>query len=103
MKKIYKFEKTFGRGGKLCGLFLAEETDVAKVLGQNVHLGEVLGKHSDVDVTVDDSTLKMVSEDPAIIAFVTDQLGGGFGTNPIERHLEWMRELEAENAQETAE
>lgn len=88
MLKVYKYAQYFGRMGSLSGVFIAEDTDVAKVRGKRVYLGEVLGKHSEVSATVDDKTLTMVSEDPAIVAFFGEHLGGGTGTNPIAAYLE---------------
>ena len=90
--KVYTFKADCGRMGALSGLFLAEETDVARTLGQTVHFGEVLGKHSDIDVDVDAGMVKMVSDDPAIIAFVAEHLGGGIGTNPVAYYLDYLRD-----------
>jgi hypothetical protein len=96
VKKVYKFEKACGRMGALSGLFLAEEAEVARTLGQVVHLGDVLGKHSDINVIVDAGVLKMVSDDPVVIAFVAEHLGGGIGINPVAYHLNYLRNTELE-------
>jgi hypothetical protein len=83
MMKVYKYEESFRRMGELSGVFIAEDADVAKVRGKEVYLGEVLGKHSEVTATVNDETLTMISEDPAIVRFFEEHLDGGIGTNPV--------------------
>lgn len=88
MLKVYKYSQYFGRMGGLSGVFVADDTDVDKVRGKRVYLGEVLGKHSEVSATVDDKTLTAVSEDPAIIAFFGEHLDGGVGTNPVAAYLD---------------
>lgn len=87
-KKIYKFSQYFGRMGELSGVFVADAADVARVMGKDVYLGEVLGKHSDVTVTVSTENLREISDSPVIVAFFEKELGGGVGTNPIENWLD---------------
>jgi hypothetical protein len=87
-KKIYKFREHYGRMGMLSGVFVADADDVARVMGKDVYLGEVLGKHSDVTVTVSRENLREVSDSPVIVAFFEKELGGGVGTNPIETWLD---------------
>jgi hypothetical protein len=45
---LYRFSVYFGRMGDLSGLFIAFPSDVAALKGKELHLGECLGKHSDV-------------------------------------------------------
>jgi hypothetical protein len=82
--KVYKYYEDFRRMGNLTGLFLADEDDVAAAQDQEVYLGEVLGKHSEVIGTIDSRTVVLASEDPAVIFFVDAHLGGSMGINIIQ-------------------
>lgn len=82
--KVYAYHQDFGRIGSLSGLFTADEEDVETAMGQEVYLDEVLGKHSEVEGSIDDSTVVLASEDPTVITFVSDALGGGIGVNIIQ-------------------
>lgn len=49
--KLWKFSEDYGRMGDVEGLFIATEEEIDKFLNKRtVFFGEVLGKHSDVDV-----------------------------------------------------
>ena len=48
MKGIYKFECDYGRSGTLSGIFIATEEQIAEIHSKTIHLGECLGKHSEV-------------------------------------------------------
>jgi hypothetical protein len=49
--KLWKFSENYGRMGDVEGLFIATEEEVDKFLDKrNVCFGEVLGKHSEVNV-----------------------------------------------------
>lgn len=49
--KLWKFSEDYGRCGDAEGLFIATEEEVDKFLDKrNICFGEVLGKHSEVDV-----------------------------------------------------
>lgn len=49
--KLWKFSEDYGRRGDVEGLFIATEEEIDKFLDkQNISFGEVLGKHSEVDV-----------------------------------------------------
>lgn len=49
--KLWKFSEYYGRMGNVEGLFIASEEEVDKFLDKrNICFGEVLGKHSEVDV-----------------------------------------------------
>jgi hypothetical protein len=71
--------------GSLDGIFIADEKDVADLIGKEISFGEVLGKHSDVFGTLDKEDLEVVSEDQDLIQKIEDILGetlGGF--NPLD-------------------
>ena len=93
MKKLYKFREDFGRMGEVEGLFIADELDVRDAIGQVVYLGEVLGKHSDIEVEITKASLKVIPVPQETI----DQLLTAFGTstlcgmNPLE-YIEYGEE-----------
>lgn len=85
MKKLYSFYWDCGRMGDLQGLFIAEESDIEKILGKEVYFGEVLGKHSEVYGTVDDNDIEVVSEDQEKIEWLENLLGSTVsGYNPLD-------------------
>lgn len=88
---LYSF-KGQGYRGRLHGLFLAKESAVEQVYGQEVHFGEVLGKFSEVTITLNKGNLKKVTNDKDIVAVfkkITKLAGEkkGFGYNPFESLL----------------
>lgn len=86
MLKLYSFYWDCGRMGNLDGLFVAEESEVAKILGKEVYFGEVLGKHSEIYGTVDEEDITVVSDDQEKIEWLIDVIGGAniSGYNPLE-------------------
>jgi len=80
-EKVYKWEWDCGRMGDLEGLFVATEEAVAAAIGKNAYFGEVLGKHSEVEGDLEENEFTLLSEDPAVIAFVKEH--GPFGWNPL--------------------
>lgn len=67
MKKLYRYSESFGRMGSLDGTFVAEEDQMAKLMGRTVYLGEVLGKHSEITTTLSKKNLKVLTEDQDFI------------------------------------
>lgn len=85
MKKLYSFYWDCGRMGNLQGLFIAEESDVEKILGKEVYFGEVLGKHSEVYGTVDAENIEVVSSDTEKVEWLESILGSTVsGYNPLD-------------------
>lgn len=85
MKKLYSFYWDCGRMGNLQGLFIAEESEVQKILGKEVYFGEVLGKHSEIYGTVDDNDIEIVSEDREKVEWLENLLGSTVsGYNPLD-------------------
>jgi hypothetical protein len=85
MKTLYKFSYDCGRMGSLDGLFVAESDDLVAAYGHQVHFGEVLGKHSDVSVRLDESQFTAISIDPEKITWLLDIIGTDTisGFNPL--------------------
>lgn len=63
MKGIYSFYCDCGRSGSLEGVFVADSEDVAKIVGKDIYFGEVLGKHSDIQVRIDEGDIVLKSDD----------------------------------------
>lgn len=84
MLKLYSFCWDCGRMGNLDGLFVAEESEVAKILGKDVYFGEVLGKHSEIYGTIDEEDITVVSDDQEKIEWLVGILGTNIsGYNPL--------------------
>ena len=85
MQKLYQFHWDCGRNGKLDGLFIAEESEIAAIIGKTIYFGEVLGKHSDVWGPLDEEDLVVKSDDPEFIAKLFEIMGVGTisGFNPL--------------------
>lgn len=81
MLKLYKMEVDCGRSGELSGLFVSPSSPV----GLYCEFGEVLGKHSDVSGTIEESEITVVSEDQDKIEWLVDLLGYSLsGYNPFD-------------------
>jgi len=82
MKAIYKIEIDYGRSGSLYGIFVADTERVKKVVEEktSVYFGEVLGKHSEVEVTFNDpADFILVSDDPAVVeVFEKHEMATGY-------------------------
>lgn len=85
MKKLYSFYWDCGRSGDLSGLFIAEESEVQKILGKEVYFGEVLGKHSEIYDTIGIDDIKEVSSDTEKVEWLENLLGSTVsGYNPLD-------------------
>ncbi len=65
---LYRFYWDVQRHGEIESLFIADDEQVAAVLGMDIYLGEVLGKHSDISGTLDAEDLLIITQEPGIIA-----------------------------------
>lgn len=83
MKGIYKFDADFGRMGDLSGVFVATAQDIEDIIGKEVYFGEVLGKHSDVSLTVEDDNFTLVTNDEKFIEMF-EQYGLENGYSPFD-------------------
>jgi hypothetical protein len=90
-KAVYKYSEEFGRMGSLSGVFVAEKSAVASAMGKEVYFGEALGKHSEIIGRLGEDTIKMASDDPAVVKVVLE-LDLETGTNPFD----YMEEEEEE-------
>lgn len=84
MRGIYRFQIHCGRMGDLAGVFTAESEDIEKIDGQTVYFGEVLGKHSEVEVDIDsEKHIKLISSSPADVEMF-DRLELSTGYDPFD-------------------
>lgn len=96
MLGIYKFNCSF-RGGDLFGIFEADDKEIELLLSLNkqIYFGEVLGKHSEVIVTLDNDDITLVTKDPeAVCNFVEYNMEGGI--NPFDYYIDVEGEEEIE-------
>jgi len=68
MKKLYKLNWVCGNMGCLEGLFIADESDLDKLIGEEIYFGEVLGKHSNICGFLEESDVTEKSDDQDLIA-----------------------------------
>lgn len=81
-KAIYRFYVDCGRHGELDGIFVLEKETFEKYRGLRLNFHDVLGKHSEVSIIIDDNYFSVVSDDPETIEFFEGhQLENGF--NPF--------------------
>lgn len=88
---LYKFRWDVPRLGEIESLFIADSEQVEAVMGMTVYFGEVLGKHSDIQGTLDPEDLTIITQEPGVIAdlvrlFSGDRYGRSgslCGLNPL--------------------
>jgi hypothetical protein len=84
MKGIYRFQYDCGRMGAISGIFVADTADVEKINGHTVFFGEVLGKHSEIDVDIDiEENLILISYEPVDVE-VFERLELATGYDPFD-------------------
>ena len=85
MNNLYSFYVDCGRQGSLDGLFIATQEEVDKAIGKEMYFGEVLGKHSDVQGTLEAHEITLVSSDQDKVEWLLGLLGTCVsGFNPLE-------------------
>lgn len=55
--KLYRYHEDFGRMGCLDGVFIADDADLSWFMGADVWVDDVLGKHSEIRVSFNESTV----------------------------------------------
>jgi hypothetical protein len=84
MLKLYSFCWSGFRGGRIESVFIADETEVERLIGREVRFGEILGKHSEVTGTIEANEIEMRSENPELIEWLLSIFGPTIcGYNPI--------------------
>jgi len=85
VKYLFKFYWNCGRMGHVEGLFVATEKEVSDAMGEEIYLGEVLGKHSQIYGTIDENDITKLDVSPEAVAEVSKYLGDKWsGYNPLD-------------------
>jgi len=80
---LWRFSWDVGRMGDLESVFTATRTEVEELYGRYIEFGEVLGKHSDVQGTLEADEFEVLSEDPALVGLFKKHVGST-GHNPFD-------------------
>jgi hypothetical protein len=83
MRKLYRFDWSRGRNGSVTGVFVADQAEIEQAIGKQVCLGEVLGKHSNVQGTLENKDLTPLTGD---LDFIEKAISYGLvptGYNPL--------------------
>jgi hypothetical protein len=70
--------------GFIDGLFIAEEDRVKELMGKTIDFGEVLGKYSDISVTISPNNLGVFNDHPGVINSISAHSNTLCGYNPFE-------------------
>lgn len=76
MNKLYRFNWDCGRMGHVEGVFIADSAEVSSCIGREVYFGEILGKHSEVQGTLEEGELTVLSDDKEFIDKLSDVFCG---------------------------
>ena len=83
--KLFQFFVDCGRMGDIDGLFIACHSDVNEIMGKRIYFGEILGKHSEVEVVIKPDNVTVISTDQDKIIWLKELLGTSVsGYNPLE-------------------
>ena len=94
MKKLWTWDVDCGRMGELSGAFFATEQELERVLGSDVCLYDVLGKHSEIEVELEREQFTELEISEQSVKVITDKLGTTLsGINPINEAEEQNEEL----------
>lgn len=97
MLNLYSFYVDCGRMGSLDGLFIATQEEVDNAIGKQMYFGEVLGKHSDVQGTLEAHEITLISNEQDKIDWLVGLVGYSVsGFNP----LDYIRESEDDEYEE---
>lgn len=86
MNVIVSFYVDCGRQGDVEGLFVCDKAALEASYGKEVYFGEILGKHSEVIIELDESCFEIKSDDQEFIAKFVEIIGDGTvsGYNPFD-------------------
>lgn len=71
---LVQFQASFGRMGNLEGIFFSTDKDLENILGKHVYFGEVLGKHSEIELTLEKQHFSIINRDPEFILSLRENL-----------------------------
>jgi len=92
-KGVYKFYWDCGRMGYLDGIFVATDSSIRKAIGQDVYFGEVLGKHSEIDGSLEEEDVKLITDDKVVVA-IFEEYKISCGFNPLDYIVEEEEDIE---------
>jgi len=84
---LYRYSINVYRFGNIDGLFVSTEESLKQIIGQKIYFGDILGKHSDVDITFEEEDFEKLSDDEEKIDWLIDLFGGSMtisGYNPFD-------------------
>lgn len=88
-KLLVKFHVSCGRMGSLDGLFICTPAERESMIGVCTHFGEVLGKHSNIEVVLKEEDLVILSADQEKVCWLLGLSGSTVsGFNPLDYHEE---------------
>lgn len=79
MKVIVQWAQDYGRMGDLDGVFVCEKDLLEKLKGHKVYASDVLGKHSEIPLVLDDESIEIKSEDQDFIEKFVEIVGDRVG------------------------
>ena len=82
--RLYRFDWDCGRQGRLEGVFVADEQVVADAIGKEAYFGEVLGKHSEIEGTIEEGDIVAIECTDDFVATFSELFPRGFGFNPLD-------------------
>lgn len=84
-KAVFKLHVDCGRMGELEGLFISTKEKVDKLIESEIEIyfGEVLGKHSEIYVALEEKDVSFVSDSPEVVN-ITEQHRLQNGFNPFD-------------------
>jgi hypothetical protein len=85
-KVLVEFDWYCGRMGSVQGLFITYPSVLKSAYGKHVYFGEILGKHSEIEGTIDEKDFTVVSQDQDFINKLADVIKSTniSGYNPLE-------------------
>ena len=86
------------RSGSVSGVFICTKQQIADAVGKDVYFGEILGKHSEIYGTLEDTDIEILSDDPKVIEVLLGIFPDGeiSGYNP----LSYVQEIDEEDYEE---
>lgn len=83
--QLYDFFVDCRRSGNVSGLFIAPKSAVDEIMGKRIYFGEILGKHSEVDIVIKPEHIHVLSNDHDKILWLRDLTGLTVsGYNPLD-------------------
>lgn len=96
-KGLYEFFEDCGKMGEISGLFIADSEDVVKAFGRTIYMGDVLGKHSEIDIDLSAENVKLLSNDIDKIEWLQNEVFSGETTLSGYNPLDYLDDYEEED------